>query len=214
MFGLLFGYGVAQIVRRQGDASPRTVRRLLWRRSGVLVLVGLLHGLLLYVGDILAACVSPAVPCSVDGALAGSRVARGCRVLLRTDQPARRGLPLSTSSALPSAMLPPDLATMFTSRPPVQLFVAMIGPIGFACPFLVGLWVGRRQLLADPTQHRTPQTHRRARPRRRRPGCTAGVSHACWGTSGARPSKPQRHRDAARLHRRSRRVGGTQRSSR
>lgn len=57
MFGLLFGYGVAQIVRRQTEAgsSWRSVRRLLWRRSLVLVVLGFLHAMLLYVGDILAA---------------------------------------------------------------------------------------------------------------------------------------------------------------
>ena len=55
MFGLLFGYGVAQIVRRQEAFGPRAVRRLLWRRSLVLVVVGFLHALLLYAGDILAA---------------------------------------------------------------------------------------------------------------------------------------------------------------
>ena len=55
MFGLLFGYGVAQIVRRQEALGKRGVRRLLWRRSLVLVTVGVLHALLLYAGDILAA---------------------------------------------------------------------------------------------------------------------------------------------------------------
>lgn len=55
MFGLLLGYGVAQIVRRQEALGPRAVRRLLWRRSRVLVVVGFLHALLLYAGDILAA---------------------------------------------------------------------------------------------------------------------------------------------------------------
>ena len=57
MFGLLFGYGVAQIVRRQTEAGAtrRSVRMLLWRRSLVLVVLGFLHAMLLYVGDILAA---------------------------------------------------------------------------------------------------------------------------------------------------------------
>ena len=155
MFGLLFGYGVAQIVRRQRDASPRAVRRLLWRRSGVLVLVGFLHGLLLYVGDILAAygVLLFLAAWSVRWRDRALLVVAACFFVL-TSLPAEGSL--STSSAPPdSAMLPPDLATMFTSRPPVQLFIAVIGPIGFACPFLVGLWAGRRQLLADPAQHRT-----------------------------------------------------------
>ncbi|MFI5428760.1 hypothetical protein [Aeromicrobium sp. UC242_57] len=44
MFGLLFGYGVAQIVRRQQGLGRRGVRHLLWRRSAALVLVGFVHG--------------------------------------------------------------------------------------------------------------------------------------------------------------------------
>ena len=155
MFGLLFGYGVAQIVRRQRDVSLRAVRRLLWRRSGVLVLVGFLHGLLLYVGDILAAygVLLFLAAWSVRWRDRALLVVAACFFVL-TSLPAEGSL--STSSAPPdSAMLPPDLATMFTSRPPVQLFIAVIGPIGFACPFLVGLWAGRRKLLADPAQHRT-----------------------------------------------------------
>src|SRR5687768_18595832 len=56
MFGLLFGYGVAQIVRRQDEtAGPKAVRRLLRRRSLALVAVGFLHAVLLYAGDILTA---------------------------------------------------------------------------------------------------------------------------------------------------------------
>ena len=33
MFGLLFGYGVAQIVRRHEALGRWPVRRMLWRRS-------------------------------------------------------------------------------------------------------------------------------------------------------------------------------------
>ena len=55
MFGLLFGYGVAQIVRRHEALGRWPVRRMLWRRALCLVVVGFLHAMLLYVGDILAA---------------------------------------------------------------------------------------------------------------------------------------------------------------
>lgn len=55
MFGLLFGYGVAQIVRRHEDLGHRAVRRMLWRRALVLIAVGFVHAMLLYIGDILAA---------------------------------------------------------------------------------------------------------------------------------------------------------------
>lgn len=137
MFGLLFGYGVAQIVRRQADASPRAVRKLLWRRSGVLVLVGFLHGLLLYVGDILTAygVLLFLAAWTVRWRDRALLVLAACFFVL-TSLPG--GGSLSTSAAPPDpAMLPPNLAAMLTSRPPIQLLIALIGPIGFACPFLV-----------------------------------------------------------------------------
>ncbi len=55
LFGLLFGYGVAQVARRRADRGRTAVRRLLWRRAGALVAIGFCHAILLYVGDILAA---------------------------------------------------------------------------------------------------------------------------------------------------------------
>ena len=52
---LFLAYGVAQIVRRQEGATPKAVRRLLWRRSRFLIVLGFLHAVLLFVGDILTA---------------------------------------------------------------------------------------------------------------------------------------------------------------
>jgi len=54
MFGLLFGYGVAHIVGRQTGSAWAT-RLLLWRRSLVLVVLGVADAMLFYVGDSLAA---------------------------------------------------------------------------------------------------------------------------------------------------------------
>jgi len=155
MFGLLFGYGVAQIVRRQEALGPRGVRRLLWRRSLVLVVVGFAHALLLYPGDILAAY--------------GVLLLVGAWAVRWTD---RRLLLVAFAflviSALPSdmslatsdepphiSMLPPDVGTMLAERPVVSLFVASLAPIGFACPFLVGLWAGRRRILEQAERHRS-----------------------------------------------------------
>jgi uncharacterized membrane protein YeiB len=41
-----------------------------------------------------------------------------------------------------------------TERLPVQLYVMLLGPIGFACPFLLGLVAGRRRMLERPVEHR------------------------------------------------------------
>jgi uncharacterized protein len=154
MFGLLFGYGVAQIVRRHQGLGPKRVRRLLWRRSAILVAVGLVDGLLFYAGDILTAygvlllvgawfvrlrdrwLVLLAVPFFALGSLPGAD-----------------SLVISTAPPGPG-MLPPDVGAMFTERPAVLAFVGLLGPIGFMCPFLAGLWAGRRRILERPAEHR------------------------------------------------------------
>ncbi|MCW6009099.1 DUF418 domain-containing protein [Micromonospora sp. CPCC 205371] len=154
MFGLLFGYGVAQIVRRHDALGKWPVRRLLWRRSLVLVVVGFAHAMLLYVGDILAAYGV----LLFFGAFAVRWRSRWLVILaacffLLTALPSDASL--STSSAAPDASaLPPDLSTMFTSRIGVQPFVMLLGPIGFACPFLIGLIVGRLRVLERPERYR------------------------------------------------------------
>lgn len=156
MFGFLFGYGVAHIVRRQtaSGASPREVRRLLWRRSAVLVAVGLLHGLLLFAGDILAmyGVLLLVGAWAVRWSDRWLLVVAGL-VLVLTALPAADSLSVSTDPP-GAAMLPPDLATQLAERPPVLAFIALLGPIGFACPYLLGLWAGRRRLLEQPERYR------------------------------------------------------------
>ncbi|WP_422774031.1 DUF418 domain-containing protein [Plantactinospora sp. WMMC1484] len=154
MFGLLFGYGVARIAHRQETLGPRAVRRLLWRRSLVLVVVGFLHAVLLYAGDILAAY----------GVLlfAGAWAVRWKdRWLLLTAlvffllHALPGGGSLTISSEPPHiSMLPPDPLSAVVHRAPVSLYVALLGPLGFVCPFVLGLWAGRRRILEQPQPHR------------------------------------------------------------
>ena len=154
MFGLLFGYGVAQIVRRQEDLEPKAVRRLLWRRSLVLVVVGFLHAVLLYVGDILTAYgvllfLGVWAVRWKDGWLLGVAAFFLALVALPSE------LSLSVSSEPPHiSMLPPDVLTALSERAVVSPVLALLAPIGFACPFLVGLWAGRRRILEQPERHR------------------------------------------------------------
>jgi uncharacterized membrane protein YeiB len=154
MFGLLFGYGVAQIVRRHEGLGRRPVRRMLWRRGLVLVVVGFLHAMLLYVGDILAAygvllLVGSWVVWWRDRWL----LVWAALLFTLTALPSLDSGSISTDQPHAS-MLPGDLAVMFAERIVVQPFIMLLGPIGFACPFLVGLWAGRRCLLERPDEHR------------------------------------------------------------
>lgn len=154
MFGLLFGYGVARIARRHEAAGPRAVRRLLRRRSVVLVVVGLVDAVLFYVGDILA----------VYGVLlfAGVWMVRWTdrRLLLIAlgflvlgALPGGDASVVSRDGPDPS-MLPPDAIAMVVERTRAALFVALLGPLGFVCPFALGLWAGRRRVLEQPERHR------------------------------------------------------------
>jgi uncharacterized protein len=155
MFGVLFGYGVAQIARRQEALGPRAVRRLLWRRSLVLIVVGFLHAVLLFAGDILAAY---GVLLLVGAWLVRwkDRWLLSIAVLFFVLTSLPGGGSLSISSEPPDeAMLPPDLLAMLTHRPVVSLIIAFLGPIGFMCPFAIGLWAGRRRILEQPQLHRT-----------------------------------------------------------
>jgi len=155
MFGLLFGYGVAHIVRRQEGRRPRDVRRLLWRRALVLVVVGAVDAMLFFVGDIL---VAYGVLLLVGAWMVRWKdrwlVVIGAVFLVLVSLPEAGSL--ATSPDGPDAsMLPPDPGGMFADRLPVALFVALGGPLGFICPYVVGLLAGRRRVLEEPERHRT-----------------------------------------------------------
>ena len=154
MFGLLFGYGVAHIVGRQTGSRPST-RRLLWRRSLVLVVVGLTDAMLFYVGDILAA-YGVLLFLGVWAIHWKDRwllVAAGLLFVL-TSLPSDDSTSISSDPA-GSAELPVDLLSQLGDRVVAAPLIALLGPIGFACPFLVGIWAGRRRLLEQPERHRT-----------------------------------------------------------
>jgi uncharacterized protein len=150
MFGLLFGYGVARIAARHPDRA----RRVLGRRAAVLIAVGLTDAVLFFVGDILAAY--------------GVLLLVGLWMIRWRDRSLWLvAVVFALVNAVPSAdlstisrdgpnaaMLPPDLAALVTDRLPAALFIASLGPIGFLCPYAVGLWAGRRRILEHPEAHR------------------------------------------------------------
>ncbi|MEL7977679.1 DUF418 domain-containing protein [Isoptericola sp. F-RaC21] len=158
MFGLLFGYGVARIVERNQAAGHPAVRRLLWRRAAVLIGIGVLHGLLLFAGDILAMYGV----LLLVGALAvfwrdGWVLAVAALFFVLTALPAA-GTGVEALAGPGTDLLPPDLGGMVVDRAPSVAVVALLGPIGFACPFLLGLWAGRRRVLEQPARYRAALT--------------------------------------------------------
>ncbi|WP_237706790.1 DUF418 domain-containing protein [Kribbella flavida] len=152
MFGLLFGYGVAQLVRRQ-SGTAWAIRFLLWRRSLVLVVLGFLHAMLLYVGDILGA-YGVLLFIGVWAIRWKDRwlLAVALVVLALTALPGDSSLSISADPP-DRSMLPPDFGTQLAERIVVHPFIALLGPIGFAAPFLIGLWAGRRRILERPAEH-------------------------------------------------------------
>jgi len=153
MFGLLFGYGVAHIVSRQTGSAWAT-RLLLWRRSLVLVIIGLADAMLFYVGDILAA-YGVLLFLGVWAIRWRDRWLLGVAALFFVLGALPSDGSMSTSPEAPDlSMLPTDALAQFADRVPAALFVALLGPLGFVCPFLVGLWAGRRRLLEQPQRHR------------------------------------------------------------
>lgn len=144
MFGLLFGYGVAQLVRRNEALGPRGVRRLLWRRSLVLIVVGFLHAMLLFVGDILAAY-------GVLLLLGAWTVRWRARWLVLPAAaffallmlPSADSLSISTDPP-DASMLPPDLAGMVSERIVVQPSSCSAAPSASPARSSSGCWPGGR----------------------------------------------------------------------
>lgn len=155
LFGLLFGYGVAQIARRQSEAGRdrKTTRRVLWRRSLFLIVFGFVDAMLFYVGDILAA-YGVLLFLGVWAIRWKDRALLIVALLLFAVNALPGDSSMSTSADGPDvSMLPPDLFAAFEGRIGIWAIIALLGPIGFVCPFLIGLWAGRRRVLEQPAKH-------------------------------------------------------------
>lgn len=160
MFAALFGYGMVQIFARQ-EASGRSwpsSRSLLRRRGRWMVVIGLLHALLLFAGDIIAAY----------GVLALLFVG-----LLRTKLsrlPVWAGIWLAAGSlayaifALPlgfdQAGAPPNpfggetfLDGLF-ARGASWIVTMPLFALTAVAPFLIGMWAGRLRILDEPERYR------------------------------------------------------------
>jgi len=117
------------------------------------VVLGFLYAMLLFVGDILAA-YGVLLFLGVWALRWKDRtllIVAGLFFLL-TALPSADSLATSSDPPDPS-MLPPDPLSQFAERITVQPLVMLLGPIGFATPFLIGVWAGRRRILERPAQH-------------------------------------------------------------
>jgi uncharacterized protein len=156
LFAFLFGYGIVQLSRRRIGAgfSPAEARALVRRRGWWMILIGFVHGALLWPGDIIGAYGLIAV------LFAGVLVQRSTRALVV----------MSVAGALLSALLysgasleMPDEAMLLPSMAEEHAGSAMVFRIfewlalgfgfGFAMAFgavAIGVLAGRHGVLDEP----------------------------------------------------------------
>lgn len=158
MFALLFGYGLAWIhLRRTDEGHPWPwVRSLLRRRGRWMILIGFLHTLLLFSGDIIA--VYGLIALVMAGLLHVSDrrlLAHGFIWM------AVGSLFYSLITAGSALFSDPDQAAQVAGDPVTDLVVRAISwPVMLIMvtlsvfPFTIGIWAARRRLLEEPGRHR------------------------------------------------------------
>jgi hypothetical protein len=142
LFSVLFGYGVVQLARRQQEAGTpwKAVSRLVRRRSLWMMLIGFLHCVLLYVGDIVAAYGFLAL--LLVGAV---RWKEWVLLTLAGLMLVVLSLPSADDAALVAgpdpALLSPDPVTAFVERAAVWPLLVPVEAAGLLAPFLLGYLV-------------------------------------------------------------------------
>lgn len=157
MFATLFGYGVAHIYGRQQAAGRewKPTRKLLRRRSLWMIVIGLLHGLLLYVGDIIAAygilafLLVPVLRWK-DRWVAG--LAGLLFVVLAVPIGESGSLAISAADSVDPTMVPATLLSQLVERAMALPLVVPWEPVALAFPFLVGILAARHRVLDDPAR--------------------------------------------------------------
>ncbi|MFC0628863.1 DUF418 domain-containing protein [Kribbella deserti] len=148
MFAALFGYGLVQITRREdlNGKDWRETRKLLRRRGRWLVVFGVLHAILLFSGDILAAYGLLAVT------LAGAVRSTDRRLLIWAGVWALLGATLYGLVSIPMAIEkgPEGLIDGMIERSWMVLITAPLFAVTAAAAFLLGIWAARRRLLEEP----------------------------------------------------------------
>lgn len=159
MFAALFGYGLVQMYSRRRAAGDewRPTRKLLRRRSLWMLAIGVLHGLFLYVGDIVAAygllafLLVPIVRWKDRWIVALAVLA----FAIVSAPGMSDSLVVEAADGPDPTMLPQSLWSQFADRGVVIPILVVLLPIGLAFPFLVGILAARHRVLEEPDRHRT-----------------------------------------------------------
>jgi uncharacterized protein len=161
LFGLLFGYGIVQLAwRRSAVGLPATaVTRLVRRRGAWMIVIGLLHGVLLWSGDIVGAYGLLAVVMAgplVRGTDRGLVVTTLVGMVLVTLVSSVSGLELpGGSTALLPSMTISDPGAAAAARAFEWITSVLFGgAVGVFGAVALGAWAARRRLLDEPERHR------------------------------------------------------------
>jgi uncharacterized protein len=158
LFACLFGYGLGQIYQRataEGREWP-VIRSLLRRRGRWLVVIGLLHTVLLFFGDMLA--VYGLVTLMFAGALTLSGrklVARAFYWLAGGTLVYAMAVPMIYQLLSGGGESDPSAATPMSDLV-YRLGWPLMMPFAIATtvfPFMIGIWASRRRVLDEPENH-------------------------------------------------------------
>jgi uncharacterized protein len=161
MFAILYGYGLAWMVARQRRAgtADREIRRLLRRRSLLLLAFGAVHAFLVFPGEILASY-------GLAGLVLGWLLFRPDRTLHRAlavltpayvvtvalAMTSMAAAPYGTEFAVPGYRTGQDWLIRLGGTVVSPLFIALAFPLFLLV--VLGFAAGRRGLLDDPAAHR------------------------------------------------------------
>ncbi len=161
MFALLFGYGIVQLWRRQtgNGVNEIAVREIVRRRGWWMILLGFLHALLLFSGDIIGAYGLLAV------ALAGMLIrASDWKLLIMAGMwtvpivvlGALQALPVpeGSESVMPSMSVTNPLAAAGLRAIEWIGLTVIPSAVSLVPALLLGVWAARRRMLDEPQQHR------------------------------------------------------------
>ncbi|KAA1025255.1 DUF418 domain-containing protein [Pseudonocardia sp. EV170527-09] len=153
LFGLLFGYGLVQMTRRQTGpgGDPANARRLIRRRGAWLIVFGIAHVVLLYSGDIIGSYGVFALLFAGVVTWSGGRLWTVFAVTLAFGIAAATALQLVTADA-PLAVGPTLLDSMVLRTS--ALAVLPLAGLSVAPAVLIGVWAGRMRLLEQPARFR------------------------------------------------------------
>ena len=157
LFAALFGYGLVQLYRREERVGSdwRTARKLLRRRGFWMIVIGLLHGFLLFYGDIIAAYGVVAV-IFVAAVRWKDRTIFAVALVFLVLGSAFYGLAgMPTTDTATAALTSESLLGAALGRLEVFGFLAVIAWVSTVCAFLLGVWAARRRVLEEPERHLT-----------------------------------------------------------